>query len=236
VSSALRVVVTGASRGIGLALARHLISDGHDVVGAVRDPSAAVELATLGAAIVELDVSSPRSLASFTDAVSEHLELVDVIVNNAGIKQVPGYDWDASAGPLSSINHEAVLALLATNVIGPLAVTQALLPVLRRPGAVVLNVSSQLGSLSAGIGVDYAYNASKAALNMVTVTMARDLGHGGIVPVALNPGWIKTDMTAGDDAPLDVEQATREIGDLIPRLGPQHAGQFLDRFGSPVPW
>ena len=100
----------------------------------------------------------------------------------------------------------------------------------------MLNVSSQLGSLAAGVDVDYAYNSAKAALNMATVTMGRDLGRYGIVPVALNPGWIQTDMTAGDDAPLELASATRQIADLIARLDTTFSGRFVDRFGEAVPW
>lgn len=231
----MRIVVTGASRGIGLQLTRHLVADGHRVVGAVRDPAGAAALTAI-TDVVALDVDRPTTLERLDAAVGAHLDEVDVLVNNAGIKRVADRDWVESAGPLSSVDRDAVLAVLSTNAVGPLLVTRALLSRLRRPGGVVVNVSSQLGSLAAGIGVDYAYNASKAALNMVTRTMARDLGEFGIVPVALNPGWIATDMTADDDAPLDPVPTTREIADLIVRLDSSLNGCFVDRFGSTVPW
>lgn len=236
-ATSLTILVTGASRGIGAALVGHLAGDGHRVVAACRDPAAAPTDGVAGT--VALDVDDPESVAALPAAVVALLgdgSSIDVLVNNAGIKQVPGRSWAESAGPMPALDREAMLAVLTTNVVGPLLVTQALVPMLRRPGGVVLNVSSQLGSLSAGVDVDYAYNSAKAALNMATVTMGRDLGRFGIVPVALNPGWMKTDMTAADEPPLELGPATREIADLIPRLDGTFAGRFVDRFGEPVPW
>lgn len=233
----LTILVTGASRGIGAAVTRHLVGDGHRVLAASRDPRRAPDPDGLAGAI-ELDIADPASIARLPGAVATLLgdDRLDVLVNNAGIKQAPGCEWAASAGPMPALEPAAVAAVLSTNLIGPLLVTQALVPRLAQPGGVVLNVSSQLGSLAAGVDVDYAYNSAKAALNMTTVTMARDLGRFGIVPVALNPGWIKTDMTIGDPAPLDLEPATRDIADLILRLDASFAGRFVDRLGDPVPW
>jgi NAD(P)-dependent dehydrogenase (short-subunit alcohol dehydrogenase family) len=230
-----RIVVTGAGRGIGLALVRHLVADGHRVVGTARDPVADALRAT-GAGVVELDVDRDDTVDALADAVAVHLDGVDILVNNAGIKRAPGRHRQQSAGPLSELRRDAVSAVLTTDVLGPLLVTRALRPLLCTPGAVVVNVSSQLGSLTCGVDVDYAYNAAKAALNMVTVTMSRDPEMAGIVPVALNPGWIRTDMTAGDDAPLELEPATRDIADLVTRLEWRHAGTFVDRLGAPMPW
>ncbi len=205
------------------------------MVAACRDPGAAEQLRTTGAAVVALDVSSDASLAGLAARVRTHVETLDLVVNNAGIKEAAGLAWSRSAGPLHELQRGAMMAVLETNAVGPVLVAQHLVPVLRRPGGVIVNVSSLLGSLQGNVGMDYAYNCSKAALNMATVQLDRELGPDGIVTVSLNPGWIRTDM-GGVDAPLEPEQTTREIADLLVRLGPDHAGRFLDRFGDPTPW
>ena len=228
-------LVTGASRGIGAAVCAHLHRAGHVVIGACRRPDAATGLHELGVAAVALDNDDPESIASLPERVAAHVDHLDVLVNNAGIKQVPGYSWESSAGPMPHVDQDAILQVLRTNLVGPILVTQALVPLIANPGGIVVNVSSQLGSLAVGVDIDYAYNASKAGLNMTTVTMQRDLGAQGIAAVALNPGWMKTDL-AGDEAPLEVDAATRDIADLLERVDSSFGGTFVDRFGDPVPW
>lgn len=229
------VLVTGASRGIGLALVGHLHAAGHRVLAACRTPHTATALADLDVPVVALDVADPPSVAKLGTAVANYTDRIDVLVNNAGIKQAPGCAWRESAGPMANIDAAAVHAVLATNVVGPLIVTQVLLPLLAQPGGVVVNVSSRLGSLAAGLGVDYAYNASKAALNMITVTMDRDLGPLGISAVAVNPGWIRTSM-GGSEAPLHLDDASRDLAGLVVRLDQTYAGRFIDRLGTSMPW
>ena len=228
-------LVTGASRGVGRWLVRHLHEDGHQVIGACRSPDSAHALSAIGAPVVRLDVTDDASIAALPAAVRSHTDTIDVLVNNAGIKRVDGRTWEASAGPLGALDRDALIAVLDTNVVGALMVTQGMASMLRRPGGVVVNVSSQLGSLAGGVDLDYAYNCSKAALNMATVSMQRDLGASGITVVSLNPGWMRTDM-AGDEAPLEVSSTTREIADLLTTLDERSAGSFVDRFGHTVPW
>jgi NAD(P)-dependent dehydrogenase (short-subunit alcohol dehydrogenase family) len=229
------VLVTGASRGIGLALVERLRAAGHVVLAACRDPQASTSLAELAVPVVALDVADPSSVAMLAEAVARHTAHIDVLVNNAGIKQAPDFAWPASAGPMANVDATAVAAVLATNVVGPLIVTQALLPLLAQPGGVVANVSSRLGSLADGVGIDYAYNASKAALNMITVTMDRDLGPLGISAVAINPGWIRTSM-GGSEAPLHLDEASHDLAALVVRLDQADAGRFIDRHGASMPW
>jgi NAD(P)-dependent dehydrogenase (short-subunit alcohol dehydrogenase family) len=227
-------LVTGANRGIGLAVTGHLAAAGHHVVGACRQPAAAVQLHEVGVPVVHLDLADDTSITALPDAVGAHASQLDVVVHNAGIKRAPGASWEASAGPMPHLDADALLGVLRTNVVGTLLTTQALRPLLA-PGAVVAHITSQLGSLTATVGIDYAYNASKAALNMVTVTMQRDAGLTRIIPVSINPGWIRTSM-GGDDAPLDLASASADIAALLERIDTSFAGRFVDRFGDPVPW
>jgi NAD(P)-dependent dehydrogenase (short-subunit alcohol dehydrogenase family) len=227
-------VVTGANRGIGLAVTGHLAAAGHHVVAACRRPDDATELAALGVPTVSLDLADDASIAAAPSAVAAHVPSIDVLVHNAGIKQAAGVAWQASAGPMPNLDADALMTVLRTNVVGTLLTTQALRPLLAG-GAVVAHITSLLGSLSSTVGIDYAYNASKAALNMVTVTMQRDVGLAGITPVAINPGWIRTSM-GGEEAPLDLATASKDLADLLARLDAAFAGRFVDRFGDAVPW
>jgi NAD(P)-dependent dehydrogenase (short-subunit alcohol dehydrogenase family) len=227
-------VVTGANRGIGLALTGHLTAAGHRVVAACRRPHDAPALAALGVPIVALDLADDGSIAAAPAAIAAHVPTIDVLVHNAGIKQAAGARWEASAGPMPNLDADAIMRVLRTNVVGTLLTTQALRPLLAG-GSVVAHITSLLGSLAGTVGIDYAYNASKAALNMVTVTMQRDVALAGITQVAINPGWIRTSM-GGDDAPLDLDSASRDIAELVARLDATFAGRFVDRFGDTVPW
>jgi len=231
----LVIAVTGASRGVGLALVRHLHGDGHQVIAACRHPHDAPDLESIGVPIVPLDLDDDATIDDLARQIVQHQSVVDIVVNNAGIKRAPGRPWNESAGPMPTLARSSLRSILETNLIGSLLVTQAIQPIVRRPGGVIINVSSQLGSLQLNSNLDYGYNCSKAALNMSTVLMSRDPTLAGVTVVAMNPGWMRTDMS-GDDAPLDVVEATREIADLLPRIGAGMNGRFIDRFGTDIAW
>ena len=234
-TSTKTVLVTGAARGIGLALVGHLVTAGHTVIAACRNPGEAEELRATGVPVITLDIADPASVATLPAALFDLTSLLDVLVNNAGIKQAAGREWSASAGPMPSLDAAALTEVLVTNVVGSLLVAQAVVPLLRQPGGVVANISSMLSSFELGLGIDYAYNASKAALNMVTVTMDRDIGSLGIAAVSINPGWIRTRM-GGEEAPLDLDEATADLAQLVVRLDRSFAGRFVDRTGASFPW
>jgi NAD(P)-dependent dehydrogenase (short-subunit alcohol dehydrogenase family) len=221
-------LVTGASRGIGLAVARDLARD-HDVILAVRDPRRAPSLER--GRVEELDVSDPASIAACAERVEGPL---DVLVNNAGVYTgSPGDIW-------------------AVNVRGPLLLTRALAPKLLK-GARVVMVTSGLGSLAGQpdsvvrklrdphLTFDDilalcehppgGYGASKAALNALTKLFARDLPQARVNAVC--PGWVRTDM-GGPGAPRSVEQGAASVlwGCRLPPDGPT-GGVFRD--GQPVP-
>ncbi|CAN5842503.1 SDR family oxidoreductase [soil metagenome] len=231
----LVVVVTGASRGVGLELTRHLHDDGHRVIAACRRPDDSHDLASIGVPIVPLDLDDDATIDVFAERVARNEPIVDIVVNNAGVKRAPGHSWSESAGPLPELSRSSLRSVIDTNLIGALLVTQAIAPIVRRPGGTIVNVSSQLGSLELSTGLDYGYNCSKAGLNMATVQMSRDPALAGVTVVAMNPGWIRTEMS-GDDAPLDIIEATREIADLLPRIVDEMNGCFVDRFGSNIDW
>ena len=234
-------LVTGANRGLGLEFVRQLLARGERVVATCRQPGKAAALNALAGEhpgrlhVLPLDVASARS----RDELVRELPLVldgarlGLLLNNAGLLhggerfgQVAESDLDAS---------------LRTNATGPFLLTPALAPWLAagdgpRPGAVVANLSSEIGSLSGhGEFRTPSYAIGKAAQNMASVLLARALAPRGIRVVALHPGWVRTDM-GGERAPLAAADAVAGLLATLDRLGPQDSGLFLDREGRPVPW
>lgn len=215
-------LVTGANKGIGIEIARQLARAGILVIIGARSPergrAAVDDLASQGLAArsVEIDVTDAASIAAAAATIDAGHGRLDILVNNAGIV-------DAADGPPSRASVEAVRRIMETNFIGALAVTQAMLPLLRRsPAGRVVNLSSSLGSLSVNgdpMSPYYSarligYNASKAALNMLTVQLAAELRDTAIVVNSVSPGYVMTDltghtgfMTAEEGARLPVQYA-----------------------------
>ncbi|MCB9665340.1 MAG: SDR family NAD(P)-dependent oxidoreductase [Alphaproteobacteria bacterium] len=217
------VVVTGANRGIGLAFARALAARGDTVIGTAREASRAPELAEV-ARVASLDVRDDASVAAF--AASLEGQAVDLLINNAGI---------LLPDDLASVTADTVLAQLDTNAVGPLRVTQALRANLAAaPAAKVANITSRMGSIADnGSGRFYGYRSSKAALNAITVSLARDLAP--IPVVALHPGMVATDMVGGHGDVTPDEAAAKLLG-LIDALDAEGSGGFLHRDGYALPW
>ena len=177
-------MITGAGRGLGLGLAHHFAPTDR-VIGTARRPDAAPDLAALAEQTLALDVASDDSIAALA-AGAEQIGPIDILINNAGINALavrgqPGGAGGRGRGVLDT-DRADFLGQVDVNAAGPLLVTQALLPQLEAGGgALVVNISSQLGSMEVGaqMGQDLGYNASKAALNMVTVRAAAELGDRG---------------------------------------------------------
>jgi NAD(P)-dependent dehydrogenase (short-subunit alcohol dehydrogenase family) len=214
-------LVTGANRGIGLAIASGLVDAGLEVIVAARDPAAAAEVARpLGAGHVQLDVSDPASIAAAVEACSD----VDVLVNNAGVLR---------SGRLLD-NPAEFAEALAVMVQGPYLLIRALAPGMERRGyGRIVNVSSGWGSFAEGIGGPSGYGVAKAALNALTVAVSEELP-GTVLVNAMCPGWVRTRM-GGAAAPRSPEQGadTAVWLSTLPGGGPT-GGFFRDR--RPVPW
>ncbi len=235
-SNARVALITGANKGIGLEIARQLGAQGVHVVVGARDArkgeEAAAQLAREGikATAVRLDVTSPDTIAPALAAIDKQLARLDILVNNAGVF------LDRGVKP-SELSSAVLRETLETNVVGVLALTRAALPLLRMSDAPrIVNVSSQLGSLagvskSGGMGAA-AYQTSKAALNMLTVSLAHELK--GIKVNTCCPGWCKTDM-GGRDATRTASQGAQTPVWLatLPADGPT-GGFFSDM--KPAAW
>lgn len=228
----MRAVVTGANRGIGLELARQLIARGDEVVGGVRDPAKADELRALGALVLPLDVADGESVGAFAGAVGD--VPVDLVINNAGSNGGPTQSLRQMANDLSLSDTVDTFEI---NALGALRVSIAMLPHLRRgTGKKLLHVTSGMGSIADNkSGGYYAYRMSKAALNMMSMSLAVDLKGDGILSVVINPGWVQTAM-GGGGAPTPVDESVRHILAQIEQATLADSGAFLNWNGKRYPW
>ena len=221
------VLVTGANRGLGLEFARQYKEAGWRVIGTARDPEEAQELEALGVRIMQLDVADQQSVDALAAALGD--EPIDLLINNAGIFP--------RVGTLDEIDFDDYERTLAVNTIGPVRVTRALLPNLRRGQLkMVAGLSSNLGSIAENErGNFYGYRESKAGLNMFTKTLAAELGPEGFICVVLTPGWVQTDM-GGPNATLTPAESIAGMKAVLDRLTPADNGTFWSYNGSQMPW
>jgi len=209
-------LITGANKGIGLETARQLGAQGITVwigsrdLAKGEDAAKTLQAAGIDAAAVPLDVTDAASVQSAADVIAAKHGRLDILVNNAGVF----LDWGVS--PLE-LSETALRETFDTNFFGVFRVTQTMLPLLRKgTNACVVNLSSILGSIalaaepkSETAGVQgLAYQTSKAALNMLTVSLANALRPYGIKVNAAHPGWVKTDM-GGAAATMELPDGAR---------------------------
>lgn len=221
------VLITGANRGIGLEYARQFSAKRYKVIGTARGRSDGKELSAVADRVEQLDVSDSMSVA----ALAERLNgvAIDILVNNAGV-------FDGKDVTVERVDCAAMERMLAVNTLGPLRVTQALLPNLRAgTGRIVVNMSSELGSIEESSGRWYAYRTSKAALNQITKTLSVELAQEGFVCVVLHPGWVRTEM-GGASATYSPQESVSGLIAVIEKLGPADNGNFYDFRGTPIPW
>lgn len=227
------VLITGASRGIGLGLAGQLAKRGWRVLAGARHPGSAHALreaareASPGSIdILTLDVCHDASVQAAREEVAARVGSIDVLINNAGVFPEGGGET------LEQLPLECFEEAFAVNVVGVVRVTRVFLPLLTGSSHPrVVNVSSLAGSIATKEDSrHYCYSASKAALNMVTRAMAAELRPRGITVVAVTPGWVQTEM-GGPQAPLTVEESAASLAGTIERLSRHDAGHFLDRDG-----
>lgn len=177
-------LVTGANRGIGLAIAQELGRQGLSIILGCRDRSEGAEaaLSIPGAEVQSLDLADPASVQAAVQALAGR---VDVLVNNAGV---------CPEGDLEAVAMATVRAAFEVHLFGPLALVRGLLPGMRGAGyGRIVNLSSGWGSFAEGLTGPFAYSVSKAALDALTVSLARDL-KGDLKVNACCPGWVRTRM------------------------------------------
>jgi NAD(P)-dependent dehydrogenase (short-subunit alcohol dehydrogenase family) len=217
-------LVTGANRGIGLALVEALLKRGSHVIGACRIASPA--LTQSGAEVVDgVDVTSEEGVAKLAQAVGDRK--LDLLVNNAGILL-----W---GDQLSGIDFDGVLKQFEVNALGPLRVTAALRTRLAKGGKVAL-ITSRMGSIDDnGSGGAYGYRMSKAALNMAGKSLAVDLKPAEVAVAILHPGMVKTDMV-GEHGQIEPADAAKGLLARIDELTLEKTGGFWHANGQTLPW
>jgi NAD(P)-dependent dehydrogenase (short-subunit alcohol dehydrogenase family) len=220
-------IVTGANRGIGLELVRRLAARGDEVIATARRPDAADALRATGARVEALDVADDASVARLAANLGD--TAVDVLVNNAG--------QGVGRSALGSLDMDELRRLFEVNALGPLKVTRALLPMLRRGNRkLIANITSRMGSIADNTsGGSYAYRTSKTALNMIHKSLSLDLAAEGFTCVVLHPGWVRTDM-GGAGAPLSVGDSVAGMLRVLDELSPSDNGRFLAFDGEELPW
>ena len=227
----MNVVVTGASRGLGLGFVRHYLGVGHEVWGCFREvPAGLAGFGNPRLHAVRWDVRHHLSSQGFEDAAFP--ERVDLLINNAGIYGSPGEDDQSIEG----VTETSMREVFDVDCVGPLRVVQQLLPNLVRARGVVANVSSKMGSSGDNTsGGSYAYRAAKAALVIVSKSMAIDLGPRGVRVITLHPGWVRTDMTEHNGL-IDVEQSVSGMAQVIECVNDYEPGAFVAYDRQVVPF
>lgn len=219
----MNIVITGANRGIGLAFVKAYLAAGHTVFALCRKSTPSLE-ETSATVIIGVDVATPDSLQAQLQSLKD--VDIDVLINNAGLLERESVeDWSPS-----TIEQQ-----YRVNALGPLLVTQALLPNLKR-GAKVAMITSRMGSMADnGSGGYYGYRMSKAALNAAGVSLARDLAPHGVAVGLFHPGFVQTEMVGGA-GDIDAATAAKRLITRIDEMSLDTTGQFIHSNGEQLPW
>ncbi|EEX08136.1 oxidoreductase, short-chain dehydrogenase/reductase family [Ruegeria lacuscaerulensis ITI-1157] len=212
----MHVLITGANRGIGRALADHYRAQGHQVTGTARD----------GSAQVQLDVTDPVQQAEMARALDG--QPIDLLVCNAGVYLDKGQTIDGYPA-------EMWAQTFAANVTGVFLTIQALLPNLRAAHGKIAIISSQMASHTRAPGGSYIYRASKAAALNLGRNLAVDLKGDGIAVGIYHPGWVQTDM-GGQAADITVSQAVAGLAERFEALSLDTTGCFETWDGQAHPY
>ncbi|XP_005111460.1 C-factor [Aplysia californica] len=253
--SAKTVLVTGASRGLGLELIRQILAlpkAPEVIIATCRNPSSAADLQALAKAnpsvnVVKLDVEKDEDIVS---AVKETKSILgdrglNLLINNAGIL-LGGLE-----GSLAAQSREDLQRHFDVNCSGPIIVAQKFLPLLELAAAqnksqpmscnkaALVNVSTIMASQNLtyqhGIGTTYVYKCSKAAVTMATIMISRELKSAGILAFSLHPGWVRTEI-GGDAAPLSTEESISDCLRVIAAQTEKNNGKLVDNTGAVLPF
>ena len=224
------VLVTGAGRGIGLEFARQYAGDGWAVIATIRDAAKGAALAAFGRNVEVhlLDVTDRGAIARLAKELAGRA--IDVLICNAGIY------GDKAKQEFGAVDWTEWEAVLRTNLMAPMALAESFV---EHVGAserkLIVMMTSQMGSTAEAWGGSYIYRTSKAALNNIARTMSGDLQPRGITVIAIDPGWVKTEM-GGPNAQITPEHSVGHMRKLFAKAGRRQTGQYLRYDGATHPW
>ena len=222
-----RVLITGANRGIGKALAEQYTAAGDEVIACVRDPNSCEGLAGGKAALHAMELGDPGSIESAREAIGD--APIDILINNAGttggMKQT-----------LNDLDLDEWRRTLDINTIGPTLVARAFKSNLVASGdGKLMNVTSQLAASTWPFGGMYIYSSTKAAFSKVTQILALDWTEEPITVGLMHPGWVQTDM-GGANAEITADQSAAGIISVIAGMNKADSGKFYKWNGDIHPW
>ena len=233
----MKLLITGANRGLGLALITEALKRDHKIIAGVRELEHASDpLKQLHALfsnrlmLVPIDVTDEKTCRLAAEKVKEVFGNIEGIINNAGILT----ERDKT---IEELDIDKVQDTFDVNLYGPMRVIKHFLPLLVRGSqSALINISSEAGSFNNAYGGDYPYALSKHALNMFTEQLRKYLKEQEVAVYAIHPGWIKTDM-GGEQAPGTPQETARSILDIIEgKKTVTTASSFIDFKGNPMPF
>jgi NAD(P)-dependent dehydrogenase (short-subunit alcohol dehydrogenase family) len=223
------VVITGAGRGIGLALTKQFAQSGYYVLGTYRDEKSAKNLLKLAqesenVTAVTADVTDEKSFAAFQNQLKK-LENIDILINNSGVI------GDKASG-LADLDLKKVAEVFEVNTFGPMRVSRTVLPFMKK-NSVIAQITSLMGSIADSSGGYYDYRMSKAALNMFNMCLSKE--YTDVTCLVLHPGWVQTDM-GGAGASVTTENCAEGLFKVITTATLKQTGNFYDFKGKQLPW
>lgn len=217
----MHVVITGANRGIGLAMTEKFLKEGHDVTGLCRKTSQ--ELSNTAARIMEgVDVTDLESLQK----AAGELDHIDLLINNAGVLLGDSYD---------TVDFEDLQKQVEVNTFGPLKVALTIGKKVNEGGKIGI-VTSRMGSIADNTsGGQYGYRLSKCAANAVGKSLAEDLRSQNVTVLLLHPGYVRTEMTRGNGL-IDTPESAEGLFKIMMEKGLDKTGTFWHTSGEQLPW
>ena len=226
------ILITGANRGIGLALVKAYAGRRDKVFAAIRATSDRDDLDQLVKAmpkwieVIEMDVADPAAIGRARRRLEA--EPIDVLINNAGI----GGPERQSA---TDMDFDGLVETLNVNTVAPLRVASAFLPNVKAARGKIITLSSQMGQVQSASSDSLAYRVSKAAVNKLMRGLATELRPQGIPVLLVHPGWVKTEM-GGEGAQLTPDESALQLQKLIDKLDIASTGKFLAWNGKELAW
>jgi len=221
------VLITGANRGIGLALTQQYVANGHSVIACVRDPASADALKMDNVTVEQMDLGDPASITAAAGRVGA--QPIDVLINNAGAT-------GGEAQALDNLDIEAWHQALDVNTIGPLIVARDFKNNLAASGnGKLMTLTSQLAASTWPMGGMYIYGSTKAGVSRAFVSLSIDWKDEPISVGLMHPGWVQTDM-GGPHAEITAEESASGIISVIDSMTKADSGKFWKWNGEQHPF